>query len=278
MISKIAATALACAMLASTAATAAPDSDAVKDTVRKFLKAANDGDNAAGTALLAANGSIIDEFAPFRWESFNDWGAAFAAYNSQNGVAHARTALSKFAHVNVEGDRAYAVASVVYTYTEGGKLRKENGIETYSLEKQPGGWHIASFAWMSKAGVDQGADASAIVDAVHSLTSMTAPPSTPPTAIVDEFAPYHWTGASAHTDWFAGLQKSMAQEHATDIALKLAAPDQLSVNGDKGYAAFPTIITSKVHGKTTAEHGEFAFALDKSDGAWHIASWAWATK
>ncbi len=278
MISKMAATALACAMLAGTAAHASPEAGAVKATVQKFLKAANAGDNAAGMALLAADGTVIDEFAPFRWDSFADWGAAYGAYNAQNGVAHTRTALSKFAHVNIEGDRAYAVATVTYTYTEGGKLRKENGIETYTLEKQPGGWRIASFAWMSKAGVDQGADASAILDAVHSLISMTAPPSTPPTAIVDEFAPYHWTGASAHADWFAGLQKSMAQEHATDLALKLGAPDQLSVNGDKGYAAFPTIITSKAHGKTMSEHGEFAFALDKADGAWRITSWAWATK
>jgi hypothetical protein len=277
MISRIAATAVAI-MLASTAAYASPEAGAVKATVQKFLRAANDGNNAAGMALLATDGSVIDEFAPFRWDSFADWGAAYGAYNAQNGVAHARTALSKFAHVNVEGDRAYAVASVTYTYTEGGKLRKENGIETYALEKQPGGWRIASFAWLSKAGVDQGADASAIVDAVHAFTSMAAPPSPPPTAIVDEFAPYHWTGATANADWYAGLQKSIAKEHATDLALKLAAPDQLSVNGDKAYAVFPTIISSKAHGKTMAEHGAFAFALDKVDGAWHIASWAWATK
>jgi ketosteroid isomerase-like protein len=278
MISKIVAIASVCAVLGGTAAVAAPDTGAVKETVRKFWKAGNDKDAAAGMALLTADGSIIDEFAPFRWDSFKDWGAAFSAYNSQNGVAHTKTTFVKFAHVNVEGDRAYAVAAVAYTYTEGGKARKENGTETFTLEKQAGGWRIASFAWASKAGVDQGADATAVIDAVHTFTSMATPPSPPPSAIVDEFAPYHWTGASANADWFAGLQKSMAQEHSTGIALKLAAPDQLSVNGDNAYAAFPTIITSKVHGKAMAEHGEFAFALDKSAGAWHITSWAWATK
>ena len=278
MISNIAATALACAMLASTAAYASPDASAVKDTIRAALTAANKDDGAAFMAKMTPQASVIDEFAPFRWDSFSDWGAAYAAYNSQNSVAHPKTTQIKFLHVNVEGDRAYAVASVAYTYTEGGKARKEKGIETYALEKQAGGWRIASFAWMSKAGVDQGADATAVSDTVHAFTSMTGPLSIPPTAVVDEFAPYHWTGASANADWFAGLQKSMAQEHSADIALKLAAPDQLNVNGDKAYAVFPTIITSKVHGKTMSEHGALAFALDKAGGAWHIASWVWATK
>ena len=277
MISKIAAAALACAMLAGTAAAAASDTGEVKETIRAALAAANKSDGPAFMAKTTAQASIIDEFAPFRWDSFADWGAALGAYNTQNGVAHSKTALGRFAHVNVEGDHAYAVATVVYTYTEGGKPRKENGLETYALEKQAGGWKIASFAWISKAGVDQGADATAIVDAVHAFTSMTTPPSPPPTAIVDEFAPYHWTGASANAGWFAGLQKSMAQEHRTDIALKLGAPDQLSVNGNKGYAVFPTIINSRMHNRTMAERGAFAFALEKSDGAWHIVSWAWAT-
>jgi hypothetical protein len=278
MISKISAAALACAILVGSQAYAAPDASAVKDTIRKALKAANDGDSASFMAKVTSQASVIDEFAPFRWDNFADWGAALGAYNTQNGVAHSKTELGRFAHVNVEGDRAYAVVTVVYSYTEGGKPRKENGLETYALEKQAGGWKVASFAWFSRAGVDQGADATAIVDAVHSFTSMTAPPTTPPTAITDEFAPYHWTGASANADWFAGLQKDMAKHHQTDMALKLGAPDQLSVNGTKGYAVFPTIINSKVHGRTTAERGAFAFALEKSGGAWNIVSWAWATK
>jgi hypothetical protein len=278
MISKIGTVATLGILLAGTSAYALPDTGAVKDTIRTAFAAANKGDNAAFMAKLTPQASVIDEFAPFRWESFADWGAALAAYNSANGVAHAKTSQIKFLHVNVEGDRAYAVTTVAYTYTEGGKARKENGTETFALEKDAGHWRVSAFTWMSKAGVDGGADATAVLDTIHAFASMAAPPATPPTAIVDEFAPYHWTGASANADWFAGLQKSMAQDHSTDIALKLAAPDQLSVNGNKAYAVFPTIITSKVHGKAMAEHGAFAFALDKADGAWHITSWTWATK
>jgi ketosteroid isomerase-like protein len=278
MISKFGTFAAACAVLAGSNAFAASDTGAVKDTIRAVFKAWNEGDIARVTALEASEASVIDEFAPFRWDSFKDWGAAYGDYNTQNGVAHAKTTLVKFSHVNIEGDRAYVVVTVAYTYTEGGKARKKNGTEAIALEKQTGGWRIASFAWMSKDGVDQGDDALSVVDAVHRFTSMAGAPSPAPTAIVDEFAPYHWTGATANADWFAEFQKGAAQNHTTDTALALSAPDQLSVNGNKAYAVFPTIITDKRNGKTEAEHGKFAFALEKSDGAWHISSWAWATK
>jgi ketosteroid isomerase-like protein len=270
--------ALACALLASTAAYAAPDTATVKQTVRALLKASSDGDYAAVAALETAQGSIIDAFAPYRWDSFKDWGAAYGTFAAQNGDAHWKMTPRKFSHVNVEGERAYVVAIVAGSYTERGRPRKENGTATFTLEKQEGHWRVASYAWMSKAGVDNGADASAVVAAVHAFTSMAGTPQPAPTAIVDEFAPYHWTGPTANADWYAGLQKGMAAENATDIALKLAAPDQLGVNGDKAYAVFPTIITDKKNGKPTSEHGQFAFALEKSDAAWHITSWAWATR
>ena len=217
--------------------------------------------------------------APFRWDSFKDWGAAFGDYNTQSGVAPSKTTLLKFSHINVEGDRAYVVMTVACTYTEGGKARKENGTEAIALEKRADGWRIASFAWMSKAGVDEGADATAVIDAGaqphdhdgHAIAPRRLRSST-------NLRPITGRRETAHADWFAGLQKDAAQKHQTDFALTLAAPDQLSVNGDKAYAVFPTIITDKRHGKTESEHGEFAFALDKADGAWRITSWAWATK
>src|SRR5580700_5020105 len=109
MTSKLGVIAAVCAVLAGSNAFAASDSAAVKDTIRSLLKAANAGDVARITALQTPAASVIDEFAPFHWDSFNDWGAAYGAYNTANGVAHPKTTLLKFAHVNVEGDHAYVV-------------------------------------------------------------------------------------------------------------------------------------------------------------------------
>jgi len=266
------------ALAATTVAHAASDSGAVKQTVRTLFAKLKAGDSAGATALFAANGSIIDEFAPYHWDSFADWGAAYAAYNTQNGIVTPANTILKFNHVNVDGGRAYAVATVAYTYTERGKARKVPGTEVYSLAKGENGWRIDSFSWFSKAAVDTGADAAAIVDAVHRFASMGTPPSPPPSEIVDEFSPFEWEGTTANADWLRDYSHMSAKAGTSDLAINLAAPSHLSITGDRGYAMFPTVLTFKLHGKPTAEHGAFAFALDKSDGAWHIASWTWATR
>jgi ketosteroid isomerase-like protein len=278
MIVKSATLAAAVALLLASAASAASEAGAVKETIRQFFAKSNAGDDAGALALVAKDSFATDEFAPFHWNSLGDWDTAYVAYNKQNAITHPKTTLQKFLHVNVEGGHAYVVLTATYTYSEGGKSRKENGTEVVTLDKQDAGWRITTFSWLSKAGVDQGADATAVVAAVRSFAQLTTPPTPPPTAIVDEFAPYVWTGASANADWNAGLQKLLGKEGTTDLSLALADPEQLNVNGTKAYAVFPTVISSKVHGKPTKEHGAFAFVLDKADGAWHIASWTWATK
>lgn len=278
MIVKSATLAAAVALVSATAASAAGEAGAVKDTIRQFFAKSNAGDDAGALALVAKDSFATDEFAPFHWNSLGDWDMAYVAYNKQNAITHPKTTLQKFLHVNVEGVHAYVVDQAAYTYSEGGKARKENGTEVYALEKQDAGWRITSFTWLSKGGVDQGADATSVVAAVRSFAQLTTPPTPPPTAIVDEFAPYRWSGATANADWNAGLQKLLTKEGTTDLSLVLSAPEQLNVNGSKAYAVFPTVILSKVHGKPSKEHGAFAFVLDKVDGAWHIASWTWATK
>ncbi|HEY5047868.1 MAG TPA: hypothetical protein VII49_07625 [Rhizomicrobium sp.] len=63
-----------------------------------------------------------------------------------------------------------------------------------------------------------------------------------------------------------------------DVVLTPVAPSHLSIAGDKAYAVFPTVIADRHNGMPMTEHGAFVFALDKSGGAWHIASWTWATR
>jgi hypothetical protein len=277
MIWRIAAAATV-ALIAATAANAAPDTRAVSETIRTALAKANAGDANGFLALCLPAGSVIDEFAPFHWDTFSSWGSAFGPYFAQNNITRSKTKIIKFNHVNIDSGRAYAVATVSYTFRENGKPRKEPGTEVYALEKSDAGWRIASFAWFGKSGVDGGADATAVMGAINSFASMSAPPAILPTAIVDEFPPFHWTGSDANAGWFAGLQKSNTESGVSDLALHLSRPSQLSINGDRAYATVPTVITDTHHGKPESEHGAFAFALDKSEGAWHIASWAWATQ
>jgi hypothetical protein len=158
-----------------------------------------------------------------------------------------------------------------------GHARAEPGTEVAALEKAQQGWCVKSFAWLSKAGVDGGADSSAIGNAVAEFASMKAGNAPSPTAITDEFSPYLWQGASAAAEWNEGLQKSAMADHDAGLKIGLSAPSHLSVNGDNAYAVYPTTLTFTHKGKPAKERGAFAFALEKSAGAWRITSWAWAT-
>lgn len=248
------------------------DSAAIEKTIRTLNA------EKPGPADCKPAATVIDEFAPFGWDSLATWGDALGKYNAQNVITDSKMKIEKFRHVNVDGSHAYAVVSVLYTYKQSGHARSEHATETWAFEKGPSGWCTASFAWFNKAGVDGGAEATAIGNTVASFASMKSGSTPPPTAITDEFSPYHWVGASAAADWNEGLQKSSEADHDSDLSIGLSQPSQLSVNGDKAYAVYPTTLSFRHKGKPTTEKGAFAFALDKSSGSWRITSWAWATQ
>lgn len=135
------------------------------------------------------SGAIIDEFAPFSWDSFPGWSDALSKYNAQNAITESKISHQKFRHVNVDGARAYAVLSVLFTYKQSGQARSEQGTETLALEKGPTGWCPRSYAWLSKAGVDGGADATAINSAAATFAAMKSGDAPAPSAITDEFSP-----------------------------------------------------------------------------------------
>ena len=266
--------AAAAAMLVACAHASAKSADSA--AVEKAIRTLNAGK--PGPADCKPAGTIIDEFAPFTWDSFASWVDALGKYNTQNAITGDKTGHEKFRHVNVDGSHAYAVVSVLYTYKQAGHPRSERATETWAFEKGPSGWCATSFAWLNNTGVDGGAEATAIGNATASFASMKPTNAPPPTAITDEFAPYHWVGAGAAADWNAELQKSSAANNDSDLTIGLSAPTQLSVNGDKAYAVYPTTLSYRHKGKPMTEKGAFAFALDKSSGAWRITSWAWATQ
>jgi Domain of unknown function (DUF4440) len=266
----------ACLICLATPAFAASDTDAVKHTVRALFAKANAGDTAGMLALCEQDGSIIDNFAPYRWDTFSDWLNAFGSYSAANAVTGSKFTIKNFPHVNIADGRAYAVVNVTLRYKENGKSRTEQGTDTVTLEKQGTDWKVTSFAWFGRVGSEAGMDAAAITDAAKSFASMTTPIA--PTAIVDEFPQFHWTGPNANDEWFAAFKQMSATEGVSGMVIHLGNPSELDINGDKGYAVFPTVLTFNVKGKPTREPGNFVFAVDKSAGAWRITSWAWATK
>ncbi|MEI9884966.1 MAG: nuclear transport factor 2 family protein [Rhizomicrobium sp.] len=249
----------------------------VEAAVRQLIRYANAGNDAAFAGMLAPGGIVIDEFAPFRWNGLDAWAAAYGAYNQQNGVTNARTAILGIKHVHVEGDRAYAVVRVVYSYKQNGVPRTEKGSDVFVLAKTPAGWRALGFAWAGAGGIDAGADAAAVAETVRAeLESFNAGTTDftklPWNGVIDEFPPYAFAGATTVADWGAGFAKT----GQTDTKIALAAPIHLSVNGAEAYIVVPATITGKIKGKPLREHGSFAFTLSKTAAGWQTRSWAWA--
>lgn len=255
----------------------------VKAAVRHLIADANSGNDEALKADLTEPALFIDEYAPFDWIGAKDgWLNAYNDYNKQNAITAAKTTPLAFRHVNVSGDHAYVVLRSLYTYREAGKARKEPGTEVFTLVRTHGKWLANGYAWLSKDGIDTGADATAIVSLVRGTfdqfnTGKADPSALGWKAMIDEFPQYNWQGSTAASDWFAAFGKSMTQTGETDPAIALGTPTHLGVAGNSAYVVFPAVLTAKFKGKPGRETGSFVFALDKSGGTWRVDSWAWAT-
>jgi ketosteroid isomerase-like protein len=105
----------------------------------------------------------------------------------------------------------------------------------------------------------------------------TAAVCTSPSSVIDDFAPHVWQGPTGCADWahaYAALAKSQS---LTDGVVKLGAPWQAAVTGDRAYVVVPATFTYKLHGKPVTESGAvLTVALRRIGSGWRIAAWAWA--
>ena len=133
-----------------TPAAASDQTDAMA-VVNRFIDAMNKGDTKTGIATCATPSSIIDEFPPYGWQGATacaDWATDFDAYNKKNGITDPVATIGKPRHVDVTGDRAYAVVPASYSYKEKGKKLTESGsLFTAALQKSSAGWVITGWAW-----------------------------------------------------------------------------------------------------------------------------------
>lgn len=132
-----------CGILASGAAMA----DDAMTPVRQSIEALNKGDMTAAAAAFGANLSVIDEFAPYHWNSADAWLKSFVASNKAYGVTEPRVILFPATTSIVDATEAYEVIPNVTEAKMGGKRVLEKGIFVFALTKMTKGWRIASLAW-----------------------------------------------------------------------------------------------------------------------------------
>ncbi len=93
--------------------------------------------------------------------------------------------------------------------------------------------------------------------------------------IIDEFAPYHWTGRKAAHTWADGYDKHAKATGVTGGSVKYGEPTRTEMEGDLAYVVIPTTYVYKEHGQPMKENGQMTFVLRSQAGAWKISGWTW---
>ncbi len=93
--------------------------------------------------------------------------------------------------------------------------------------------------------------------------------------IIDEFAPFHWTGPQAAHAWAEGYDKHAKTTGVTDGSVKYGEPTRTEMQGDLAYVVVPTTYLYREHGEPMSESGQMTFVLRSQGGAWKISGWTW---
>jgi len=143
---------LGLAALMSAPATASPagETEKVATSIASFVDAVNKGDAAKALTHFAADATITEDLAPFRWHgprAGSDWLTAMQKNGERMGISDIQMKLGVPAQVLAQGNRAYEAVPGVVTFKGKGRILHESGILTFALEKQNGDWKITVLAW-----------------------------------------------------------------------------------------------------------------------------------
>ena len=95
--------------------------------------------------------------------------------------------------------------------------------------------------------------------------------------IVDNVAPFGWSGAGSLDAWLGDLAKSETAAGISDGNVWFGEAVDERISGDRAYVVTPCRYTYKQKGKTMRESGFMAFVFVKDGPVWKVASWTWAS-
>jgi ketosteroid isomerase-like protein len=93
--------------------------------------------------------------------------------------------------------------------------------------------------------------------------------------IVDEVAPYSWSGPNGFAGWLEALGKETSALGKTDEAVAFGAPTRELVEGAQAYAIVPVTYTYKQKGVAMVEKAQITFTLHRTASGWKISGWTW---
>lgn len=94
--------------------------------------------------------------------------------------------------------------------------------------------------------------------------------------IVEDLAPFRWTGAGAGGEWLAAMGANAGNLGVTEIAMAPGEPRRVEVEGGHGYCVVPGRLTYRGPDVALAVDGLLTFAMRLEQGAWRIAAFTWS--
>ena len=92
--------------------------------------------------------------------------------------------------------------------------------------------------------------------------------------IIENFAPYRFTGPDAVAAWSAGMRAHLAR--VTSLSHSFGPAQDFSCEGDDAFFSLPTTWRGVAGGVAFSEDGGWAFVLKRQGGAWRVAGYGWS--
>jgi ketosteroid isomerase-like protein len=94
--------------------------------------------------------------------------------------------------------------------------------------------------------------------------------------IIDEFAPYAWTGPKAAQAWAQGYDLDAKPRAITEPRMDYAAPLRADSDGKSAYIVLPTLYRFNQNGRSMSAAGTMTFVMVHQGPSWKIASWTYS--
>lgn len=101
---------------------------------------------------------------------------------------------------------------------------------------------------------------------------------TPNAVVVDEFAPYVWTGSQAASQWWAGVEQLNKKLQISGMKAAAQPVRHFDMSGEKAYVVVPLVLSYTYKNKPQKETGTITCTLLNTGGAWKIATQTWSTE
>jgi SnoaL-like domain len=99
---------------------------------------------------------------------------------------------------------------------------------------------------------------------------------TPNATVVDDFAPYSWTGTNAAVRWWTALDAGNVKAGLAKLRITARPVTQFDVSGDIAYVVVPLDLSFVLKSKLEHQSGLWALTLRRSGERWTIVSASWA--